>query len=227
MVIDRSRRSARRPRRRRRPGRTSFGSQPSDGWRGGDSRSDSNDASQRLARAVRCKRFQQDASRQARGIIHYHAVIRLDAADGDHQPPPAWFSTALLREAIGQAAAIALDIHAHLDRLNARAASIKPGDTRSLPPVDAGLRRIVRFGTQTDARPISCVTGLPATGTDLPAPAGAPNTGGRSAIPGVRPTRGDGCPIETRRGPPRCLGPAPGEVAARKAPTAERGQDDV
>ena len=33
------------------------------------------------------------------------------------------------------------------------------------------LRRIVRFGTQTDARPISRASGLPATGTDLPAPA--------------------------------------------------------
>ena len=37
--------------------------------------------------------------------------------------------------------------------------------------VDADLRRIVRFGTQTDARTITRVTGLPATGTDLPAPA--------------------------------------------------------
>ena len=147
MVIDRSRRSARRPRRQRRPGRTSFGSQPSDGWRGGDSRSDSNDASQRLARAVRCKRFQQDASRQARGIIHYHAVIRLDAADGDHQPPPAWFSTALLREAIGQAAAIALDIHAHLDRLNARAASIK---TRRHPLATAGRCRAAAYRAVRD-----------------------------------------------------------------------------
>ena len=90
----------------------------------------------------------------------------------DHQPPPPGFDAALLKAAVVQAAAaIALDVAAHLDRLNARAAGIKPGDTQSLPAVDADLRRIVRFGTQTDARPISRASGLPATGTDLPAPA--------------------------------------------------------
>ena len=117
-------------------------------------------------------RFVKVAEYQARGIIHYHAVIRLDAAAEGHQPPSPGFDTALLKAAVAQAAAaITLDAAAHLDRLNARAAGIRPGDTASLPVVDADLRRIVRFGTQTDARTITRVTGLPATGTDLPATA--------------------------------------------------------
>ena len=124
-----------------------------------------------LLRLVRV-RFVKVAEYQARGIIHYHAVIRLDASTEGHQPPPPGFDSGLLNAAVVQAAAaIALDVHAHLDRLNARAAGIGPGDTQQLPTVDGDLRRIVRFGTQTDARSISRASGLPATGTDLPAPA--------------------------------------------------------
>jgi hypothetical protein len=37
-------------------------------------------------------RFVKVAEYQARGIIHYHAVIRLDAAtEQDYQPPPPGF----------------------------------------------------------------------------------------------------------------------------------------
>jgi Replication initiator protein, pSAM2 len=118
-------------------------------------------------------RFVKVAEYQARGIIHYHAVIRLDAAtEQDYQPPPPGFDPPLLKEAVVQAAAaITLDVAAHLDRLNTRAVGTGPGDTGSLPVIDPDLRRIVRFGTQTDARTITRVHGLPATGTDLPAPA--------------------------------------------------------
>jgi hypothetical protein len=41
---------------------------------------------------------------QARGVIHFHAVIRLDAAVEDYQPPGR-FTADLLADAIRQAAA--------------------------------------------------------------------------------------------------------------------------
>ena len=44
------------------------------------------------------------AEYQARGAVHYHAVIRLDAADPD-RPPPAWATVELLTVAIRTAAA--------------------------------------------------------------------------------------------------------------------------
>ena len=41
------------------------------------------------ARQVRI-RFVKVAEYQARGVVHFHAVIRLDAPGEDYQPPPAW-----------------------------------------------------------------------------------------------------------------------------------------
>ena len=48
------------------------------------------------------------AEYQARGIIHYHAVIRLDGPDGPNSPPPAWASATVLQSAIRDAATTAL-----------------------------------------------------------------------------------------------------------------------
>jgi hypothetical protein len=50
------------------------------------------------------------AEYQARGAVHLHAIIRLDATPPDHDPdrlapPPAWASVALLAQAVRQAAA--------------------------------------------------------------------------------------------------------------------------
>ncbi|SEG14538.1 hypothetical protein SAMN04489712_103384 [Thermomonospora echinospora] len=42
---------------------------------------------------------------QRRGLIHFHAVIRLDGPDGPDQPPPPWASTDLLERALRAAAA--------------------------------------------------------------------------------------------------------------------------
>ena len=50
-------------------------------------------------------RFVKVAEYQARGVVHFHAVIRLDAPDEDYQPPPAGISADMLADAIGQAAA--------------------------------------------------------------------------------------------------------------------------
>ena len=84
------------------------------------------------------------AEYQARGVVHFHAVIRLDAPGEDYQPPPARYTAALLCDAIGQAAA----------------AVRVPADLGASRPV------LLRFGTQTDTRPIHRDT-IAATGQPL------------------------------------------------------------
>jgi hypothetical protein len=49
-------------------------------------------------------RFVKVAEYQARGVVHFHAVIRLDAFDDGYAPPPARYTVALLCEAIALAA---------------------------------------------------------------------------------------------------------------------------
>jgi len=88
-------------------------------------------------------RYVKVAEYQARGVIHYHALIRLDAPGEDYQPPPPGLDTDLLCQAItSAAAAVAVDAEA-------------PGGT---------LVRL-RFGEQIDPRPIR--PGHAATGRKL------------------------------------------------------------
>jgi hypothetical protein len=94
-------------------------------------------------------RFVKVAEYQRRGIIHYHAVIRLDAPGDSYQPPPPRYTAQLLDQAIrATAAAVGYDT-----------AAVTAGD----PP----LRRILRFGTQTHVRPIRQAGSLPGTGQAL------------------------------------------------------------
>jgi hypothetical protein len=103
-----------------------------------------------LRREVRV-RFVKVAEYQHRGIIHYHTIIRLDAPGDGHQPPPPRYTAQLLDQAIrGTVAAVRYDTVA----------------------VTAGaplLRRILRFGTQTDVRAIRLTASLPGTGKALSA----------------------------------------------------------
>jgi hypothetical protein len=100
-------------------------------------------------------RFVKVAEYQHRGIIHYHAIIRLDAAGPDCQPPPARYTVQLLDQAI-------------------RATVTAVGyDTAAITGNDPPLRHVLRFGTQTDVRPIRQTGGLPGTGQALPAQAAA------------------------------------------------------
>jgi hypothetical protein len=101
-----------------------------------------------LRREVRV-RFVKVAEYQIRGIIHYHAVIRLDAVGDSHQPPPPRYTTQLLDQAI---------------RTTVAAVGY---DTASVTGHDPSLRRILRFGRQTDVRPIHHTGSLPATGEAL------------------------------------------------------------
>jgi hypothetical protein len=93
-------------------------------------------------------RYVKVAEYQARGVVHFHAVIRLDAPGDGYQPPPAAFTTGLLCDAIGQAAA----------------AVAVPVDTRTNPGWPA---LTLRFGTQVDTKPIRHGDNLPGTGRKL------------------------------------------------------------
>jgi hypothetical protein len=99
---------------------------------------------QKALRAELRLRFVKVAEYQARGVVHFHAVIRLDAAGEDYQPPPARYTADLLCDAIGQAAAaVALVIDHH----------------------DQDL--LLGFGAQTDTRIIRHGGDLPGTGQAL------------------------------------------------------------
>jgi hypothetical protein len=79
-------------------------------------------------------RFVKVAEYQARGVVHFHSLIRLDAAtdDGSYAPPPPGWSVELLSAAVKSAAA--------------KASAYAP-----LP----GARAIkLTFGEQTDVRPV-------------------------------------------------------------------------
>jgi hypothetical protein len=86
-----------------------------------------------LRRLVRIS-YAKVAEFQRRGAIHFHAVIRLDAATecrcpGCLAPPPEPFTAGLLEEALRQAA---------------------PAVTVPCPPVDGGPEQYARWGEQLD-----------------------------------------------------------------------------
>ena len=99
-------------------------------------------------------RYVKVAEYQARGVVHFHAVIRLDrapGAGGEHiyDPPDSHFTTDLLCQAIKQAAA----------------AVAVPVDTLANPGWPA---LTLRFGAQVDTKPIRRDgDDLPGTGRKL------------------------------------------------------------
>jgi hypothetical protein len=86
---------------------------------------------QKTLRAQLGFQFVKVAEYQARGVVHFHAVIRLDARAEDHQPPPAAYTAGLLGDAIDQAAAAV-----------------------ALPVEHDGQVVTLTFGPQTDIRPV-------------------------------------------------------------------------
>ncbi|WP_062216866.1 replication initiator [Streptomyces sp. NBRC 109706] len=74
------------------------------------------------------------AEYQRRGLVHFHAVVRLDGPDGPSTVPPRWASTELLADAVRTAAT----------RVRLRAVG-----------ADVIGARVLRFGPQVDVRPIA------------------------------------------------------------------------
>jgi hypothetical protein len=99
---------------------------------------------QKDLRALVRIRFVKVAEYQARGVVHFHAVIRLDAPGEDYQAPPPGITAEALCNAIGLAAAAAAVVIEHQDQ------AVRLG-----------------FGTQTDTRIIRHGHDLPGTGQAL------------------------------------------------------------
>ncbi|MEU0922077.1 replication initiator [Streptomyces cyaneofuscatus] len=59
---------------------------------------------QKAARTVLRVSFAKVAEYQKRGLVHFHAVIRLDGPDGSTQPPPSYATVGVLSDAIRAAA---------------------------------------------------------------------------------------------------------------------------
>ena len=78
--------------------------------------------------------FAKVAEYQRRGVVHIHAVIRLDGPDGPTTPPPAWATLDLLTRAVRHAAQAV---------------------TVTIPPVAGEPARVLRWGGQLDARPVT------------------------------------------------------------------------
>jgi hypothetical protein len=82
--------------------------------------------------------FCKVAEYQARGAVHFHAVIRPDAAplEDDTGTPPPWFTAELLAEAV---------------RLAAQRVAVPVPELDS----DQAVTLVVRWGGQPDVRPIA------------------------------------------------------------------------
>jgi len=91
---------------------------------------------QNRLRSLARVRYVKVAEYQARGAVHFHAVIRLDAPGDDYRPPADQFTAELLADAIGQAAAAV------------RLAVEPDAEHPDLPACT------LRFGSQTDPRPV-------------------------------------------------------------------------
>ncbi|WP_067913372.1 replication initiator [Actinomadura rubrobrunea] len=78
--------------------------------------------------------FAKVAEYQRRGVVHFHAVIRLDGPQGPATPPPAWATYEVLADAVHQAA---------------RAVTVT---TPAAPGVPS---RSLAWGAQLDIRPIT------------------------------------------------------------------------
>jgi hypothetical protein len=88
-----------------------------------------------LAKVARLS-FAKVAEYQARGVIHFHAVVRIDGPDGPDTPPPGWADADLIDGCLRRAVkAISIDV-----------SDPKKPDTRT---------RAMRFGGQVDVQPIT------------------------------------------------------------------------
>jgi hypothetical protein len=74
------------------------------------------------------------AEYQRRGLVHFHAVIRLDGPDGPDSTPPGWATVPLLVDAVR---------------------SVVGRVCLTAPGADVVGPRVLRFGSQVDVRPVT------------------------------------------------------------------------
>ncbi|WP_435877682.1 replication initiator [Streptomyces anulatus] len=95
---------------------------------------------QKAARAVLRVSFAKVAEYQKRGLVHFHAVIRLDGPDGSTQPPPPSATVAVLADAI-RAAAV---------RVRVAVVSDAVGERELAWGEQLDVREIAAFGTDAE-----------------------------------------------------------------------------
>ncbi|MEW2588405.1 replication initiator [Streptomyces virginiae] len=95
---------------------------------------------QKAARAVLRVSFAKVAEYQKRGLVHFHAVIRLDGPDGSTQPPPPSATVTLLTDAIRAAAT----------RVRVTVVSDAIGERELTWGEQLDVREVAAFGTDTE-----------------------------------------------------------------------------
>ncbi|MEV7211743.1 replication initiator [Kitasatospora cineracea] len=95
---------------------------------------------QKATRAVLRVSFAKVAEYQKRGLVHFHAVIRLDGPDSSTQPPPPSATVVLLGDAIRTAAA----------RVSVNVVSDTVGERELAWGEQLDVREIAVFGTDTE-----------------------------------------------------------------------------
>ncbi|MFI8370974.1 replication initiator [Streptomyces sp. NPDC085466] len=95
---------------------------------------------QKAARAVLRVSFAKVAEYQQRGLVHFHAVIRLDGPDGTSQPPPPYATVAVLTDAIRAAA----------ERVRISVESDAVGERELAWGEQLDVREITAFGTDAE-----------------------------------------------------------------------------
>ena len=78
--------------------------------------------------------FAKVAEYQRRGVVHFHAVIRLDGPGGPAEPPPSWATADVLEQAVRHAASVVSAL---------------------LPAITDTPGRLFKWGAQLDIRPIA------------------------------------------------------------------------
>jgi hypothetical protein len=89
--------------------------------------------------------FAKVAEFQARGVVHFHAVVRLDGPDGPGSPAPSWADASALSDVVYTAA---------------QRASIRTPQAALCPS------RVLRFGAQIDVRTINATEAERVSGGD-------------------------------------------------------------
>ncbi|MET9918118.1 replication initiator [Streptomyces sp. NPDC006435] len=95
---------------------------------------------QKTARSVLRVSFAKVAEYQKRGLVHFHAVIRLDGPNGSTQPPPSYATDAVLTDAIRAAA----------PRARISVASDAVGERQLGWGQQLDVREIAAFGAETE-----------------------------------------------------------------------------
>ncbi|MEV4159929.1 replication initiator [Nonomuraea dietziae] len=78
--------------------------------------------------------FAKVAEYQRRGIVHFHAIVRLDGPGGPTAPPPVWATADVLEQAVRHATHVV---------------------SAPIPAIDNHPARLFKWGAQLDIRPIT------------------------------------------------------------------------